>query len=108
MITITQNAIDKILAVAGEENIEATIRVGVRGSGCSGYSYVLCFIESDKIKETDSVIIDKNVKIVVDMMSKTYLEEATIDYLTTLMSSGFKFTTDRATKTCGCGQSFSG
>ena len=106
MISITQNAANKILSIAKKENVSATIRVGIKGSGCAGYSYVLDFENENKIKDTDTVVEEKDITIVVDMMSLTYLEETVVDYVDGLMGSGFKFINPSATKKCGCGSSF--
>ena len=82
------------------------IRIGVRGGGCSGMSYFMNIVTEfdeniDKLFEFD------NLKICIDKKSVFMLSETIVDYVVGLSSSGFKFNNDRATNTCGCGESFS-
>ena len=107
-IELTENAIKKVQEIATAEDSAAIIRAGVRGGGCAGYSYVLTLEEEADINDTDNVVeFDGGVKVVVDMMSMTYLDETTIDYVDGLMGAGFKFINPAAKKSCGCGSSFS-
>jgi iron-sulfur cluster assembly accessory protein len=86
------------------------IRVGVRGGGCSGFLYNLEFIKLDDIdKEEDLQILADGVLFVVDIFSQEYLKGTTIDYITSLKESGFKFISNKpGQRQCGCGSSFSG
>lgn len=80
------------------------LRVGVRGGGCSGLSY---FLDVDQdIKDTDKIIDAFGVQVFVDPKSMIYLQGSTLDYVTGLMESGFKFVNPNAGKGCGCGESF--
>ena len=105
-VSFTQEAIDAVkdAIFAEKSEPEVGLRVGVRGGGCAGYSYVLDFT---KVKENDLVIKYDDFMVYVDPMSATHLEGTTIDYVTSLMGMGFKFRNPNAQKTCGCGQSFS-
>ena len=82
----------------------AALRVGVRGGGCSGASYVIEF--ADKIRERDQVFEFDGVKVVVDPKSLVYLRGSVLDYEVKLMSHGFKFVNPNEKKSCGCGESF--
>lgn len=82
----------------------AGLRVGVRGGGCSGLSYFLD-VDTD-VKETDKVIDAFGVKVFVDPKSMIYLQGSTLDFVSGLMESGFKFINPNAGKGCGCGESF--
>ena len=82
----------------------AGLRVGVRGGGCSGLSYFLD-VDTD-VKPTDRVIDAFGAKVYVDPKSMIYLQGSTLDYVTGLMESGFKFVNPNAGKGCGCGESF--
>jgi len=87
----------------------AALRLGVRGGGCSGASYVIEF--ADKIRERDNVFEFKTaagepVKVVVDPKSLVYLRGSVLDYEVKLMSHGFKFQNPNEKKGCGCGESF--
>lgn len=85
----------------------AALRLGVRGGGCSGASYVIEF--ADKIRDRDRVFeFDGGaLKVVVDPKSLVYLRGSVLDYEVKLMSHGFKFQNPNEKKGCGCGESFS-
>ncbi len=83
----------------------AGLRVGVRGGGCSGLSYYLD-VEATA-RESDHVIDAYGVKVYVDPKSLLFLQGTTLDYVSGLMESGFKFVNPKAGKACGCGESFS-
>src|SRR5271154_815108 len=105
MITITPAATIKIKEIMAQQNpAPAVLRVGVRGGGCSGFTYALEF--EDTIRDTDEVLEIDGLKVAVDQMSAMYLEGVTIDYVETLEASGFKFDNPGVRSTCGCGQSF--
>ena len=107
MITITERAVKEVRRIIKEQKLpEATaLRVGVKGGGCSGFSYTLGF--DDRITETDQVLDVDGVKVVCDPKSFLYLNGTQIDFEDNLMGRGFKFGNPNAAKTCGCGESFS-
>lgn len=80
------------------------LRVGVRGGGCSGLSYV---IDVDFKKDGDSVLTENGISFFIDSKSAIFLEGCTLEYVFELAETGFKIINPRATKTCGCGESFS-
>lgn len=107
MITVSDNAKQRVLELMQEGNIpeNSFIRVGVEGGGCSGLSYKLDF---DQVaKEGDQFFEDKGVKIAVDKKSFLYLVGTELDYTGGLNGKGFQFNNPNATRTCGCGESFS-
>ncbi|MBL7888124.1 MAG: iron-sulfur cluster assembly accessory protein [Bacteroidia bacterium] len=107
MITVSENAKQHALDLMQQENRpEGTfIRVGVEGGGCSGLSYKL---EFDNVsKEGDQVFEDKGIKIAVDKKSFLYLVGTELDYTGGLNGKGFVFNNPNASRTCGCGESFS-
>jgi iron-sulfur cluster assembly protein len=81
----------------------ARIRVGVRGGGCTGFSYV--FEWADEIRPTDHEFSTNGVGIVVDPKSLVYLGGMTLDYVRSMMGHGFKFNNPNAKGSCGCGES---
>lgn len=81
------------------------IRVGVEGGGCSGLMYQLIF--DQEIKEGDQVFEDNDVKVVVDKKSFLYLVGTELKYTGGLNGKGFVFENPNASRTCGCGESFS-
>lgn len=106
MLQLTEKAVSKIREISEKESIVPLVRAGVKGGGCSGYQHDMFFEEENKIRETDHVFEFDGVRLVVDMMSMTYIEGTTIDYIDGLMGTGFKFLNPRAKTTCGCGSSF--
>jgi iron-sulfur cluster assembly protein len=94
----------KLLARKFADNPEMGFRVGVRGGGCSGLSYALDM--EDKVNPYDHVFNLDGVKVVVDKKSFTYLKGMTIVWSGNLLSGGFEFENPNATKSCGCGTSF--
>ncbi len=106
-IDITEKAIREITRIKSENNIpdEHALRVGVKGGGCSGFTYQLGF--DGETREGDSVIEKENVKILIDAKSLFYLTGCTLDFSDGLNGRGFLFNNPNAKKTCGCGESFS-
>ena len=80
------------------------LRMAVKGGGCSGLSYALNF---DRKKEGDNEFDFEDLKVFVDPKSLLYLKGTTLDYADSLQEKGFKFINPQASKTCGCGESFS-
>lgn len=105
MITLTDKAANKVKEILiNEKRPTSALRVGVKGGGCSGFTYVLDF--EDKAQDTDQVFEDKGVKILVDAKSFVYLSGIQLDYTDGLSGEGFKFQNPNATRSCGCGSSF--
>jgi iron-sulfur cluster insertion protein len=107
MIVITDSAKIKILDLLAEENNpKLALRTFVQGGGCSGFSYGFTF---DEVMNEDDFEfpLNETYKVLVDSMSMTYLNEATIDYKEELMGSSFTITNPNAQTSCGCGSSFS-
>ncbi|MBX3126360.1 MAG: iron-sulfur cluster assembly accessory protein [Polyangiaceae bacterium] len=84
---------------------DAAIRVGIKGGGCSGFSYVIQF-EDDPPRERDRVFEAGGVRFISDKKSLVYLAGAMLDYERTLMFQGFKFRNPNEATSCGCGHSF--
>ena len=106
-MTITETAKNKILTLKNEGNMDEThfIRVSVKGGGCSGLSYDLDF--DNKINPSDQIFEDKGEIIVMDMKSFLYLAGTELDFSDGLNGKGFIFNNPNASRTCGCGESFS-
>jgi iron-sulfur cluster assembly protein len=107
MVTVTEKAKDKIFELRNLEAqaLDNNIRVGVVGGGCSGLMYNLEF--DTEVKPTDQIVEDKGVKIVVDKKSLLYLVGTVLDFSDGLNGKGFQFVNPNASRTCGCGESFS-
>lgn len=106
MITITEKASKKITSLLKEEGkLDYFVRVGVKAGGCSGLSYDLNF---DNIPlEDDEIFEDNGIKIVCDVRSVLYLMGTVLDFSDGINGKGFQFNNPNATRTCGCGESFS-
>jgi iron-sulfur cluster assembly protein len=105
VITITTKAAEKVAEFMKQEgNNNLYLRVYVSGGGCSGLSYGMGFEE--KPEEDDSVIEQNGVKVLIDGYSQRYLKGANVDYVDSLMGSGFKINNPNVTKSCSCGHSF--
>ena len=105
MITLTQAAAGKVKEIMVKENkAEWKLRMGVRGGGCSGFKYVLGF--DSQAADSDEVFAQDGITLVCDTRSYLYLNGTEIDYEDGLNGSGFVFRNPNATKSCGCGQSF--
>jgi iron-sulfur cluster assembly protein len=105
MITISPAAVSEVKRLLEKENKpELGLRIGVRSGGCSGMSYMLGF---DTKKDDDSVQTVEGISLFVDTKSAMYLEGTQLDYTDGLQGRGFTFNNPNATRSCGCGESFS-
>jgi len=111
MVILTEIAAKKIKELIADQKFnedDTYLRVGVKGGGCSGFSYILDLTQKDKVNEEDEWIFDeKEIKIVCDQKSHLYVDGVTIDFVDEFMGQGFVFSNPNATSTCGCGSSFS-
>lgn len=105
-IYLTAGAIKQLDQIRIEQGLANTygLRVGVKGGGCSGFSYELGF---DEQKEDDDVFEQDGVKIFMKKSHAMYLYGMEIDWVEGLNNRGFSFNNPNATETCGCGTSFS-
>ena len=105
-ISLTQKAADQVRRLRTENNIPEShgLRLGVKGGGCSGLSYVLAFDE--KPRETDKIMEIHGVTVFIDPKSLFYLSGTVLDFSDGLNGKGFVFNNPQAAKTCGCGSSF--
>jgi iron-sulfur cluster assembly protein len=108
MIKVSDTASKKIIDMMQEDGFDATqdyVRVGVKSGGCSGLSYELKF--DKELTENDKVFEDNNVKIAVEKKSFLYLAGTVLEFSGGLNGKGFVFNNPNASRTCGCGESFS-
>jgi iron-sulfur cluster assembly protein/iron-sulfur cluster insertion protein len=105
-ITLTDGAAAKVADLLAQEGNDAlALRVAVRPGGCSGYSYDMFF--DAEVAADDIVRQHGTVKVVVDAASAELLTGATLDYSDGLQGAGFHISNPNASRTCGCGSSFS-
>jgi iron-sulfur cluster assembly accessory protein len=106
MIQLTESAAEKVRELIVKRPSQTDgLRVGVRGGGCSGFTYFLEFAES--ANKGDREVDSHGVTLFVDPKSYLYLMGTEIDYVDSLAGAGFKFQNPNARRTCGCGESFS-
>jgi len=107
MVFVADSAKEKITELKEKENLSPKhfVRVSVTSGGCSGLSYTLDF--DDEQKENDQIFEDNGVQVVTDLRSFLYLCNTTLEFSGGLNGSGFTFNNPNASRTCGCGESFS-
>ena len=114
MITLTETAAGEVQKIIAQQRTAAAqkggepkllyLRVGVKGGGCSGFSYTLDLTEVKT--EFDESSLQHGIEVICDPKSLLYMEGTTVDFKDELMGRGFVFKNPNATTTCGCGQSF--
>ena len=106
-VHITEQALREIRNIMETKEIPEGygLRVGVVGGGCSGFQYALDF--ENEARDTDAVYDVEGLTVYVDPVSARYLQGTTIDYVMGMAGAGFKFENPNATRSCGCGTSFS-
>ncbi len=107
MVTLTETAAKEINTIIEKEELDrekVRLRVGVKGGGCSGFSYLLDLTEVQK--DTDELSDQHGIKVIVDPKSLLYLSGVTVDFKDELMGRGFVFNNPNASSSCGCGSSF--
>ncbi len=106
MINVTESATNQVKRMLEDKKLTGYgIRLGVKGGGCSGMTYVMNF--DNEVRQDDQVFDVEGVKVIVDAKSLTFLDGMTIDYKGDLMGGGFAFVNPNAKNSCGCGTSFS-
>jgi iron-sulfur cluster assembly accessory protein len=105
LITLTPAAVTAVRDLLAKRNLEGyALRVFISGGGCSGFQYGMAL--ENNIREQDKTAEFDGVKVVVDEVSFEYLRGASVDYVDSVMGSGFKIENPNAVSTCGCGSSF--
>ena len=105
-VTLTERAVQEVKTIIEQQKLgDVYLRVGVKGGGCSGFSYALDMTETKG--KHDEEFDCGGVKIICDPKSYLYLNGTTVDFKDELMGRGFVFNNPNATTTCGCGASFS-
>jgi iron-sulfur cluster assembly protein len=108
MITITDKALSHLLTLRETEKIDPSkfhLRVGVKGGGCSGFSYFMEF--DDEIKTNDEIInINESLTVLIEKKCLLYLIGTELNYSDGLNGKGFEWINPQATRVCGCGESF--
>lgn len=105
LVVVTDRAQREIREIFARESaaVDAGLRLGVIGGGCSGLSYEM---EFDGARDNDNVLEFEGFRVLLDPKSSIYLKGVTLDYQDGLKGKGFVFVNPNATNTCGCGESF--
>lgn len=109
MITVSEKAMTHIIGLMMDEGITPDthyLRVGVKGGGCSGLSYLMEF-DTDKTELDEIVEVENGLKVLIDFKSVLYLAGTELTYSDGLNGKGFQWENPNASRTCGCGESFS-
>jgi iron-sulfur cluster assembly protein len=107
-IELTERAAREVKTIIDQQKLDAQktyLRLGVKGGGCSGFSYTLDLTENKGENDEEWMLHD--VKVICDPKSYIYLEGTAVDFKDEIMGRGFVFSNPNATHTCGCGSSFS-
>ena len=107
-IQLTETAAREVMHICEQQKLspeKVYLKVGVKGGGCSGFSYILDLTEARN--ENDEEFAVHNVRVICDPKSYLYLNGTQIDFKDEMMQRGFVFKNPNATTTCGCGSSFS-
>lgn len=104
MIKVTEKAIEKIVEISDAEGIgHYSIRFKLFGSGCAGFQFDL---EFDSVKKDNDLSFNfDKITVLVDEVTHEYMQNITLDYITRMMESGFKFSSPDIKGSCGCGKS---
>jgi iron-sulfur cluster assembly protein len=107
-VELSERAANEVKTIIEQQSLpfdKTFLRVGVKGGGCSGFSYTLDLV--DAVSENDEIFDLHGVKVVCDAKSYLYLNGTAVDFRDEVMGRGFVFNNPNASHTCGCGSSFS-
>jgi iron-sulfur cluster assembly protein len=105
LVTLTDAAAAKVVELRSREGqADAGLRLFVKSGGCSGYSYGLAF--DPNVNDGDLVETHGDVRVIIDQFSRQHVDGAEIDYVDSLMGSGFAINNPNAVSSCACGSSF--
>ena len=107
-VILTELAAKEVRTIIEAQELDADkvrLRIGVKGGGCSGFSYLLDLTESQK--DSDEEFEQHGIKMIIDPKSLLYLSGVVVDFKDEIMGRGFVFNNPNASSSCGCGSSFS-
>tara|TARA_R110002072_G_scaffold42064_19_gene118554 strand:- start:145894 stop:146250 length:357 start_codon:yes stop_codon:yes gene_type:complete len=107
-VILTELAAKEVRTIIAAQELDTDkvrLRIGVKGGGCSGFSYLLDLTESQK--DSDEVFEQHGIKMIIDPKSLLYLSGVVVDFKDEIMGRGFVFSNPNASSSCGCGSSFS-
>jgi iron-sulfur cluster assembly protein len=104
MITLTENASNKIKENLSKRGTGVGIRLGVKTTGCSGLAYVIEYVDTPT--DVDVSFVSNGVQVFVDPKSAVYLDQVELNWIRKGLNEGFDFTNPKEKARCGCGESF--
>jgi iron-sulfur cluster assembly protein len=104
-ITLTDSAAERVRVFLAKRGKGIGLRLGIKKTGCSGYSYIVNY--ADEVGAEDVIFDIDDVKVIVDRQSLAIIDGTEIDYVHEGLNEAFKFRNPQATGECGCGESFS-
>jgi iron-sulfur cluster assembly protein len=104
-ITLTDSAADRVRTFLAQRGNGIGLRLGVKKTGCSGFSYIVNY--ADEVGTDDVVFAINDVKVIVDRQSLEIIDGTEVDYVREGLNEAFKFRNPKAVGECGCGESFS-
>jgi iron-sulfur cluster assembly protein len=103
-IALTQSAAERVTSYLGHRGKGIGLRLGIKKTGCSGYSYVVNY--ADDVQDSDIVFEDKGVKVVVDAEALPFVDGTEVDFVKNGLNEAFSFRNPNIAGECGCGESF--
>ena len=104
MITLTESASNKIKENLSKRGTGVGIRLGVKTTGCSGFAYVIEYVDTPT--DVDVSFVSNGVQVFVDPKSAVYLDQVELNWIRKGLNEGFDFTNPKEKARCGCGESF--
>jgi len=104
MITLTENASNKIKENLSKRGTGVGIRLGVKTTGCSGLAYVIEYVDTPT--DVDVSFVSNGVQVFIDPKSAVYLDQVELNWIRKGLNEGFDFTNPKEKARCGCGESF--
>ena len=105
MVSLTQNAAERVRTFLEQRGHGVGLRVGIKKTGCSGYAYVIEY--ADSVDADDAIFEQQGVKVVVDRKSLELIDGTEVDFVKQGLNEAFKFRNPNVKGECGCGESFS-
>lgn len=105
MVSLTQNAAERVRTFLEQRGRGLGLRVGIRKTGCSGYAYVIDY--ADSVDADDEIFDQQGVKVIVDRESLKLIDGTEVDFVKQGLNEAFKFRNPNVKGECGCGESFS-
>ena len=105
MVSLTQNAAERVRTFLAQRGHGLGLRVGIKKTGCNGYAYIIDY--ADSVEDDDEIFEQRGVKVIVDRQSLALIDGTEVDFVKQGLNEAFKFRNPNVKGECGCGESFS-